>query len=468
VSKGVAALLLSSRPDFGAVKTRDGAPPPNPFATLESRQNDSGGFGLWASSADTAEFPTVYAAQFLLEAKDRGQKVPPALLASVNDWLARYASTPAPSLADARWRAYAAYLLARQGTRPVNALSNVEQELSHRYAQAWPTDLAAGWLAATYRLMQRNADAEKIIARVPWSRQKRDLGDEVYYDPVVHDAQLIYILARYFPARLGSIPASALDDLGAAASAGRLDSLSAAWTLLALDAYAKAAGNGGSFGMSEIDKDGRMRALTAPPGAIRKAELSTAAVKAMFTKQGGPAAYFALNESGFDRNQPAAANQGIEVIHEFLDLKGNVVTKVKVGEEFLVRLRLRALKRDWIPQVAVVDLLPGGTEPVLELRPPADSSTPGEDPAAPRQRGRASGLAIGLPDKSNWTPQYVDVRDDRLVLYGDIGKNAGAFVYRVRATNAGVFQGPPAFAEALYDPKTAGLSAATKLEIVRP
>jgi uncharacterized protein YfaS (alpha-2-macroglobulin family) len=84
VSKGVAALLLSSRPEFGAVKTRNGAPPPNPFATLESRQNDSGGFGLWASSADTAEFPTVYAAQFLLEAKDRGQKVPPALLASVD------------------------------------------------------------------------------------------------------------------------------------------------------------------------------------------------------------------------------------------------------------------------------------------------------------------------------------------------------------------------------------------------
>jgi pyruvate/2-oxoglutarate dehydrogenase complex dihydrolipoamide dehydrogenase (E3) component len=42
------------------------------------------------------------------------------------------------------------------------------------------------------------------------------------------------------------------------------------------------------------------------------------------------------------------------------------------------------------------------------------------------------------------------------VLYGDIGKNAGTFVYRVRATNAGVFQAPPAFAESMYDPKTTG------------
>jgi len=156
------------------------------------------------------------------------------------------------------------------------------------------------------------------------------------------------------------------------------------------------------------------------------------------------------------------------VIHEFLDLRGNPVATVKVGEEFLVRVRLRSTKRDRVPQIAVVDLLPGGTEAVLELRPPADSSAPGQDPAAVRQQARTSGLPIGLPDKSNWVPQHADVRDDRLVLYGDVGKDAATFVYRVRATNAGVFQAPPAFAEGLYDPKTNGVSLAGKLEIVKP
>jgi len=115
-----------------------------------------------------------------------------------------------------------------------------------------------------------------------------------------------------------------------------------------------------------------------------------------------------------------------------------------------------------------VDLLPGGTEAVLELRPPADSNTAGEDPAAARQQSAPTRLPIGLSDKSNWTPQHADVREDRLVLYGGIGKDAGTFVYRVRATNAGVFQAPPAFAEGLYDPKTTGLSQGAKLEIVKP
>ena len=469
VSKGMAAVLLASRPEFGTVRTRNGASPATTLSVLQSRQNDSGGFGLWASSPDTAEFPTVYAAHFLLEAKDRSQKIPPALLASLDDWLARFASTPAPTLGDARARAYAVYLLARQGIRPANPLANVEQELSHRYTQAWPGDLSAGWLAATYRLMQRNNDAERVIAKVPWSRQKRDLGDDIYYDPVVHDAQLLYILARHFPARLGSVPPSVLEDLGAAAGANRMDSLSAAWTLLALDAYAKAAGAAGKLGVAEIGKDGRPRPLSLPPGAAPRVDLSLNAAKVQFTKQGAPAGYYSVDESGFDRNAPASAvNQGIEVFHEFLDLRGNVISQVKVGEEFLVRIRLRSTKRERLSQIAVVDLLPGGTEAVLEIRPPSDSSTPDADPAAPRSTVPHSALPIGLPERSTWVPQHVDVRDDRLVLYGNIGKDAATFVYRVRADNAGSFQAPPAFAEALYDPKTTGVSVPAKLEIVKP
>ncbi len=469
VSKGMAALLVTSRPEFGAVKSRAGASIADTFSVLQSRQNDSGGFGLWASTPDTAEFPTVYAAQFLLEAKDRGQTISPALLQSLNDWLAHFASTPAPTLADARWRAYAAYLLARQGIKPSNALANVEQELSHRYAQSWPTDLSAAWLAATYRLMQRNNDADRIIAQVPWSRQKHDLGDEIYYDPVVHDAQLLYILSRHFPARLNAVPPTVLDDLGAAVNANRVDSLSAAWTLLALDAYAKAAGASGKLAIAEVAKDGRSQPLTLPTGSMPRVELSRSAAKVNFAKEGAVTAYYSLDESGFDRRLPQpVSTQGIEVFHEFLDLAGNVVTKVKVGEEFLVRIRLRATKRDRLFQIAVVDLLPGGAEAVLELRPPADSSTPGEDPAAARRSVASSDLAIGLLGKSNWRPYHADVRDDRLVLYGDVTKEAATFVYRVRATNAGVFQAPPAFAEGMYDRTVVGISAATRLEIVKP
>jgi len=463
VSKGIAVLLLTSRPEFGSIHSRDATPLASTFSVLQSRENDTGGFGLWSSSPDTAEFPTLYAAQFLLEAQDRGQKIPPGLLARLNDWMARFASTPAPSLDAGRMRAYAVYLLARQGIKQNNALANVEQELTHRYPQTWQTDLAAGWLAATYRLMQRNSDAERTIAKIPWARQKHDFEQDIYYDQVVHDGQLLYVLAKYFPARLSSVPPATLQDIGAAVSGNQVTSLSASWTLLALDAYAKAATANVKLGIAEIAKDGRQQALAVTAGAIPKAAIPADAAKVVFSKEGPLAAYFSLNESGFDRTlPPAAISQGIEIFREFLDLKGNAVTQVKVGAEFLVRLRVRATKRDRVPQIAIVDLLPGGTEAVLELRPPADSSTP-EAPVA-----GFGALPIGVPDKSNWVPQHIDLRDDRLILYGDATKDAGTFVYRARATNSGVYQSPPAFAEGLYDRKVTGMSVAGKLEIVKP
>jgi alpha-2-macroglobulin len=139
-----------------------------------------------------------------------------------------------------------------------------------------------------------------------------------------------------------------------------------------------------------------------------------------------------------------------------------------VGEEFLVRLRVRATTRDRQPQIAIVDLLPGGVEPVLELQAPADSSEPGLDPATTRQGGASASLPVGVPGKSDWVPSHVDVREDRLVIYGDAGKDAGTFVYRVRANNAGTYHVPPAFAEGMYNRTIVGLSRGATLEVVKP
>jgi uncharacterized protein YfaS (alpha-2-macroglobulin family) len=250
---------------------------------------------------------------------------------------------------------------------------------------------------------------------------------------------------------------------------GNVNSLSASYTLLALDTYAKAAGPALKLSIAEIGKDGKDRVLSLPAGAIPKVGISSAAARVQFRKEGSIPAFYLLNESGFDRNLPTAVlSQGVEIIREFVDAKGAPLTRVKVGEEFFIQLRLRSTQLDAVPQLAVVDLLPGGVEAVLELQPPADTSE-GEDPATTRGRTAGFGrLPIGLPEKSNWAPYHIDVREDRLVLYGDIGRDVRTFVYRVRATNAGVFQTPPAFAEGMYDRKIAGSSLGGTLEIVKP
>lgn len=472
VSKGVSAMMVLAHPEFGAIKTGSASPPSEALAptmaAIRSRMNGDGGLGLWTSTPETAEFATVYAVHFLIEARDHGQSVSPDLLAGLDAWLTQFASTPASSLGSARMRAYAVYLLARQGIKSSGALSNVEQELTKRYAQTWATDLSAAYLAGTYQLMQRSADADRIVKAIPWSAQRKDAGDDVYYDAVVHDSQLLYVMARHFPARLGTTSPVALETISASVSKGQTSSLSAAYALLALEAYAKAANKSLTLGISEVGKDGRARALTVPTGVMPKVKLSESAAQVRLSRRGNGSAYYAINETGFDKAAPTAAvSQGIEIIREFVNAAGTVVSKVAVGEDFYVRLRIRATSRDQLAQVAIVDLLPSGVESVLELRPPADSSAPATDPAMMRRRFLAGSLPVGVIEKSDWLPNHVDVREDRLILYGDAAKSAGTFVYRVRATNVGLFKVPPAFAEGMYRREFVAMSLGSTLEVVK-
>jgi uncharacterized protein YfaS (alpha-2-macroglobulin family) len=79
-----------------------------------------------------------------------------------------------------------------------------------------------------------------------------------------------------------------------------------------------------------------------------------------------------------------------------------------------------------------------------------------------RQAGRARALPVGVPGRSTWTPDHIDVREDRIILYGEALRDAGTFTYRVRANNAGTYQVPPAFVEGLYNRTIAAQGRASR------
>ena len=438
---------------------------------MQSRQNDQGGLGLWASSPDTAEFPTVYAAHFLIEARERGQQIPAGMLENINSWLGRFASTPASTLSAGRMRAYAVYLLTRQGIRSPAALSNVEQELTRRYPQTWQNDLAAAYLASTYRLMQRNLDADKIIANLKWSGEKRDWESDIYYDALTHDSEYLYLLARHFPERLNKLPPNMFGEHRRWVSGGNVNSLSASYTLLALDAYAKAAVVNLKLSITEIGKDGRRaRSSLCQPAPLPKVGSRKVPARVQFRREGQLPAFYARQRNGI-RSEPTSCRS------ESRSRDHSGVPRSEGERRCLVRRLVKSFwyrfdcgrrnwktcrkSRLWTSCLAVLNLCSSCSRRptparVSILRPLLDV-VPG-----------FSRLPIGLPEKSNWTPYHIDVRDDRIVLYGDVGRDARTFVYRVRATNAGVFQAPPPFAEGMYDRKIAGSGLAGKLEIVKP
>jgi uncharacterized protein YfaS (alpha-2-macroglobulin family) len=140
----------------------------------------------------------------------------------------------------------------------------------------------------------------------------------------------------------------------------------------------------------------------------------------------GVTGFYAVTNAGFDRTPPnTVRNDGMEILREYLDAQGQPIKSVKVGEEITVRLRLRAIDPSEIPNVAVTDLLPGGFE--LASQAPPSTTAPG------------------------WSPDFVDVRDDRVVLYASLSQNLAEYTYRIRATNPGVFLVPATYAESMYD-----------------
>ncbi|MBV7582265.1 alpha-2-macroglobulin [Pseudomonas sp. PDM33] len=461
VSKRMPTLVWSDSTNADAQREVDGA-----ISILRQRQNQSGGFGLWAVSPETASYASLYATDFLIQAREHGFKVPTDLLERANMYLGTLANSPSNGLGELRNRAYASYLLSRQGIQVGSALSDIRERYETYFPKQWEKDLGSAYLAASYKLSRQDKQADRLIRSMPWSSLDNTWSsDGLYYDPLVQDAEHLHLLARHFPEQLEDVPVELFDNLGKWLNQQRYNSFSAALLLRALDDYGQRAGANMSLQAKALLGE-RSELLTLAGKPPRSAvPLGVSALE--LSKQGDTPAFYLLSEAGFDRTgSNNALRQGLEVTHEFLDESGQPLQKVRVGDEFLVRLRLRAVERNHIPQVAMVDLLPGGVEPVTQAPSPPRRNSGDEDDDGEEDSSWQSPL--GTNRLSDWKPDFVDVRDDRIVLYGDVSRDVRSFVYRVRATNAGHFITPGAYAEGLYDTQLQGRSQAGQLEIEAP
>ena len=469
-SRAFPAVVLSQRPEFANLGQKDSAAKAqqgfaSALAVLRSRQNAEGGFGLWTASVEADEYASVYALHMIIEARERGFTVPPDLIAKGNNWLQQLASSAAKDLHDVRSRAYAAYLLTRQGTVTSTYLSALRETLDKKYPVAWKKDSIAVYLAASYKLMKDEKQAATLMDEPLALLQKR--GDpqhqnaryERYYDSTIRDAQTLYILSRHFPERARKLDFATFSSMIKTIQDGRFNTHSAAYVILALDAYATEieARMVGKLSVLEIGKDGKSQALALPQNLIPRVPFSAGTAKLKFGNESNLTTYFAVSESGFDKSPPMTElKSGMEVIREYVDAEGKPVTTVKVGQELFVRLTFRTIGRDIVPNVALVDLLPGGFEPVLN---PIDA--PNVQPA------KKGGFVNRLGNVGGWNVEYADVREERVVLYGTVTSQLSEYRYRIRATNVGTFVVPPAYGESLYERDVQARSMPGKIVVER-
>lgn len=450
VSRVLPGLVLAKRPEFGASTPQAAAKAfDEALRVLRSRQNAQGGFGLWGASVQADEFASIYAVHMLLEARELelpGVSVPPDLLRRGLDYAQTLAASNPTDLGSARTRAYAIYLLTRNGAVTTPLVASLRETLDAKFAKEWQADSTAAYLAATYQLLKQEKPAAELMDGLLQASEKDATPYRwwPYYDPVVRDAQTLYLVARHFPAKLKALSPQTMGRFVAPLSRGSFNTLSSAYTVLAFEAMARTLGADamGKLSATQFDAKGAATELALPANLLPRAAIQPGTIKLKLANDTRNTTYYSATQSGFDRTPPTQElKAGMEVLREYVGADGKPVTSVKLGDEVTVKLSLRAVGNS-VPSVALTDLLPGGFEPVQSRDANGAAST-------------VNGPAL----------EYADVREDRVVIYSSASGSVQTYSYKLRATNTGEFTVPPAYAESMYERDKQARSLAGRIAV---
>jgi uncharacterized protein YfaS (alpha-2-macroglobulin family) len=450
VSQAFPAVVLGSRPELGMSSNKSAKSIAHAIATLEARQNAEGAFGLWSAGGDVVPFVNVYATHFLLEAREHGFEVPPTLLASALNSLRTMTASPGPDLENYRADAYALYVLARTGVVVTDQANALRAAMDQNAANVWPSDITALYLASTYQLLKMDREASEIIGRAP-RMAPADSQFDAYCDDLVYSATYLYLTSKHFPDRAKKIGADQILAIADAIKDNRQNTISSAYALLALDAYAQAAGtlSHSLITFTATMPDKKSRPLDIQNAQFAHAEVPADAKSVHVEGDTDFALFYQLTEAGFDFAPPVTEiKKQIEVFREFDNEKGEPVTSSPVESKVDVKMSLRAIDSP-VSNVAIVDMIPGGFE--IDISPEGLGS-------------RASGPT----DATTWRPDFIDVREDRVVFYGTVGTDAQTFSYRLKPTNRGTFVVPPLYAEGMYNRSVQARSVGGKFVIGDP
>lgn len=463
VSRSIPLMLQSRHPEMKSSLSQAEVSKQlrNLLGVLRARQNDSGAIGAWRSSPDADPFVTPYVVQYLLEAKAAGYALPEGMLDEANGALRELAASGFDDLYLLRLRSWAVYLLTLQGEVTTNSLAAVQDTLQKRYGEGWKTDLSALYLASSYRLLKMDDEAAALL-QPSWQQLSKAYDSawwtQNYFDPLVQDATRLYLITRHFPEKVASIPPQVLENMVKALKEERYTTYSSAMSILALESYsaqvAAQSANADALGIVQVGKSGGdPQRISELQGLFVQGQFNADATAVRFTNGGSAPAWYVVTQAGYDLNAPQKAlSRGIEIVRDYTDEQGKPVTQVTLGQKINVHLKVRANSKEGQSNLAIVDLLPGGFEVVQQTPPePADAGEESDDRGGWQSPLAASG--------STWAPDYSDIREDRVIIYGSAGTEVQEFVYQIKATNTGSFIVPPAYGEAMYDREVQAMSA---------
>lgn len=433
VSKAMPMLALAKQPWLSADAPRMNDKIQQTIEALSLRQMSNGAFNYWptSGSAYNNDFATLYALHFLTDAKEQGYVNSNDMLINGMTYLKELVTQDVSTLEQARFQAYGIYLLTRNEIVTTNDLTHLLIALDKHKNLAWKNDITSAYIAATYKLLKSDAEAEKIIRYFKPQTTGTAYADD-FYNNEIANSQYLYLLTRHFPDHVSTLDNSLLMHMVDAMNDDNISTVFAGYSSMALAAYTPyfSASNNAAISIKTIDTMQQQSTLSTGTAMYQQASIPLKTTDVVYDNPGKERFFYQLTQAGFNKDLPKqVVAQGIEVSREYLNADGHAITKINVGDEITVHIRLRTTKNDYINNIAVIDLLPGGFEII-------------------RDSVNSEGS------------EYVDIREDRIIFFGGAAQEMKELIYRVKATTSGEFVLPPVFATSMYNAaiKASGLA----------
>ncbi len=429
-------------------------------------QDGSGAFGAWGPGNGDL-WLTGYVTDFLTRAKEQGFTVNPQGFGQALDRLANFIAYAEDFDKGGEDRAYALYVLARNGRAPIGELRYYADTRLDRFA----TPLAQAQLGAALAMMGDTTRAERAFASALDGLDTSDpTGAYTYradYGSDLRDSAALVTLAA--ETRITTVEAPKLVNVIAKAYLNRdhTSTQEQAWMLLAANA------------LSEQAKDAKLVVNGAPiVGSLLRSMTAEALNKAPLTvaNEGDAPVDAVVTVIGAALTPEPAASKGFTIERSYYTLDGEPVDlasanggagKIKQNERLVAVVKLEAAQAGG--RVLLVDRLPAG----LEIENP---------------RLIDSGDVKSLPWLTTTVrPEHSEFRDDRFIAAFNLsGANVAAanenatpdgstqpkgpaasatVAYMVRAVTPGTFVHPAATVEDMYRPERYARTAAGTLTV---
>ncbi len=416
------------------------------LSRIATMQLPSGGFSMWPGGRETHLWGSIYATHFIVEARRAGHPVPDSLYRRALAALAGEVKAKGTYGSDELQRmAYGLYVLARAARPDLGTMDHIREKHAKELSAESRALLAAAYAAAgnpraTQSLAANIGAVEEI---------QRQTGGN--FNSAIRNRALLLLALLDAAPQSPQIP-QLVDRL--ARDAQSVNEYSwwttqeESFTLLALGQFIQRQAKQPPY-------SGTVFAGGKPLGKLTNKTVTfpgitgTGPIRIQMDPGYKPgAAFYSVMTRGVPTDDAfKPSNAGLEIQREFLNRDGGALdlSNVRQGDLVAIKTKVRSVSGP-VQNVVIVNLLPSG----LEVENPRLSTTE----------------QLPWVNDANLQPDYMDLRDDRILLFTDLPADSWQTFYTlVRAVAPGQFRLPPVQVEAMYNPALRATGERGRMEV---